>query len=442
MAKKQMHLGYAMYNTGTHPVGWTESAADIATDIRYFTHVARLAEAAKFDMVFRADVPFARLSNIEAWSRNPFHMNILEPLMLFSALSQVTTHIGLAATLSTSYTEPYNVARQLAALDHVSGGRAACNLVTSFSSQASRNFGIDEIPSHAERYARAREYVRVLKLLWDTYEDDAIVLDRAAGRYFDPQKFHPVDFDGEYIRVHGALNVARPPQGYPVLIQAGASPDGRAFAAEIAEVIFSGSSSLPEAKAFYADMKERVAACGRDPSQLKILPAVTVILGDSGAAAQAAFEALDSRAPHEVKLQYLADDLGVKLAGLPLDQPVPIKLLPQQTKLITAHFERVAAMVRERMPLRDMLRQYRRAVGDVVCGTASEVADRMDTWVAEAACDGFNLIVPVAPSGFEQFCAEVVPELQRRGSFRTEYTGSTLREHFGLVRPANSHMGR
>lgn len=443
MPKKQLHLGYAMYNTGTNPAGWMINRQDISTDIAHFAHLARLAEAAKLDMVFRADASFARLSNMEAYSRHPAFMNVFEPIVLLAALSQVTSRIGLAATISTTFTEPYNIARQLASLDHMSHGRIAWNVVTSFSAQAARNYGHDDVPTHEQRYSRAQEYLDVIRALWDTYEDDAILHDTKTGRYFEPKKFHPVNFDGQYIKVHGALNISRPPQGYPVTIQAGASDEGRQFAAEIAEVIFASSVEKTKAQAFYAEMKGRAAAAGRGEDALKILPAITIMVGDSKAEAEARVTALDDMVPVEVKLQLLSEHLGVKLNDLPLDQPVPLEMIPEKHRGITHYFSGVASMIRDRMPLREMLRFYRQVSGGtVLCGSPGEVADHLESWVSDSACDGFVVIVPSAPSGFEEFCARVVPELQRRGSFRKEYSGTTLREHLGLPRPANQHLGR
>jgi FMN-dependent oxidoreductase (nitrilotriacetate monooxygenase family) len=436
MSRKPIHLGYILYNAGTNPSGWTETPRGSANDIGYFTRLAQMAEAAKLDMVFRADAQYARTNNVEAWSRNPAHMNTFEPLTFFAALSQATTSIGLAGTISTTFTDPYNVARQLASLDHMSGGRAAWNVVTSFSAMAARNFGQANIPTHAERYSRAREYVDVIRALWDTYEDDAFVEDAERGYYFDPAKFHPVHFEGRWIKLDGALNIARPPQGYPVTIQAGASPPGRQLAAETADVVFASNVPKPDAQAFYMDMKARTSAAGRDPNMMKVLPALTIVVGDTEEAARAEYEALDAKVPNAVRLQQLSENLSVSLLDLPLDRPVPLEMLPAEPRGMTNAFNTAADMVRSGIMLRDMLRYYRvPSGGTVLHGTGQSIADFIESWVDDAACDGFTIITPSGGKGFERFCAEVVPELQRRGSFRKDYTGRTLRDHLGLHRP-------
>ncbi len=444
MSKKAIHLAYAMYNHGTHPMGWTQAPKGVATDMATFTRAARIAEVAKLDMILRADNLYARMDNIEAWARNPLHMNSFEPLTLLAAVSQATTHIGLAATVSTTYTEPYNVARQLAALDHISGGRAAWNVVTSYSSEAARNFGQKSLPVHDERYGRAREHVEATKALWDTYEDDAFVHDTGSGYYFDPKKFHPVSFEGKYLSVNGALNIARPPQGYPVIMQAGGSPQGRQLAAETAELIFTDSRPREQAQAFYADIQKRVVAAGRDPGLVKILPGLTVVVGDTAEEARRKYAALEEQVPDVVKIQSLSEGLGTSLMGLPLDQPVPEELIPPATRGGAGGYQFVRELIESRITLREMLPNYRKVVGagTPLCDTADKVADFMEEAVNEDACDGFVILVPSAPSAFELFCSTVVPELQRRNSFRREYSGRTLRDHFGLPRPPNQHVGR
>ncbi|MDH2348980.1 NtaA/DmoA family FMN-dependent monooxygenase [Bradyrhizobium sp. SSUT77] len=437
---KQIHLGYALYNYGTHPAGWTPHSRDIATKIEHFQHYAKIAEASKFDMVFRADALFAHTDHLEAWSRNPYHMNSIEPLTLFSALSQVTSKIGLAGTISTSYSEPYNVARQLASLDHLSHGRAAWNVVTSASSDAAKNFGQSKIPSHEARYGRAREYIEAIHALWDTYEEDAFVLDPSSGYYFDPQKFHPVSYAGKYVSVDGALNIARPPQGYPVLIQAGSSGPGKQFAAEFAEVIFSLNRDKHTAQAFYKDMRDRVSAAGRDPAGLKILPSLTVVVGETKAEAESYYASLEARVPNIVKLEQLTQDLGVDVTRLPLDRPVPLELLPRNTEYIQSVFQTATELVRTGKPLREILQFYRLSGwGTPLCGSAIEISDWIEEWVADEACDGFMIIGPSEPHGLETFSASVIPELQRRGSFRREYEGNTLRDHLRLPRPKSRH---
>lgn len=440
---KQVHLGYALDNYGTHPSGWSLHRTDVATQIEHFQRSAKIAESAKLDILFRADALGAHTDNVEAWSRNPYHMNSIEPLMFFSALSQVTSKIGLAGTISTSYSEPYNIARQLASLDHVSHGRAGWNVVTSYSSETAKNFGEAKILSHEERYSRAKEYIDVLHALWDTYEDDAFVLDPKTGYYFDPGKFHPVTYTGRHIKVEGALNIARPPQGYPVLIQAGSSGPGKKFAADTADVVISLSRDKRTAQGFYKDMRDRVSAAGRDPAGVKILPFLTVVVGDTKAEAEAYYSDLENRVSNVVKLQQLKTDLGVDLTGLPLDHPVPLELLPTKSEYIQDIFQAAADLVRTGKPLGEILRLYRVAShGAPLCGSPAEIADRIEEWVSEEACDGFVIRAPSEPRGLETFASKVIPELQARGSFRREYEGNTLRDHLGLPRPQNPHARR
>jgi len=434
-----MHLGYAMYNTGNHPTSWRQAELRAATTVGHFHRLAAIAEAAKLDMLFRADVPFARMSNVSAWSRHPQHMDVLEPLTLFAALSQVTTHIGLAGTVTTTYSEPYNVARQLASLDHLSHGRSAWNVVTSAKPEAAHAFGEEALPPHRERYRRAREYLEVCKKLWDSYEDDAVVQDPVSNRYFDPAKFHPIDYRGEYVKVRGALNLSRMPQGYPVIIQAGQSEDGKDFAAEVAEVIFASGSNLDKARDFDREMRQRLVAKGRAADSLRILPGLNVMVGDSREDAQARLAALDAQVHEEVHLQVLSEDFGVELGGLPMDEPVPRSMIPAGTDRIAGFFSRIVAMIDEGLTLREMAQRYRRG-GNTLCGSPAEIADHMEEWLAAEACDGFILTFPTAPDALQRFCTEVVPELQRRGLFRTEYEGTTLRDHLGLKRPPNGNL--
>lgn len=442
MSKKPIHLAYAMYNHGTHPMGWLPAPKGVATDIAIFQRTAMVAEAAKLDMIMRADNLYTRMDNIDVWARNPWHMNTFDPLTLLAALSQVTTRIGLGITISTTYSEPYNVARQLATLDHISSGRVSWNVVTSYSSEAARNFGHKSLPVHDERYGRAREYVRLVKALWDTYEDEAFIHDPDLGYYFDPKKFHPVSFEGKYLSVHGGLNVARPPQGYPVIMQAGGSPQGRQLAAETAELIFADNRPKDAAKAFYTDIKQRASAAGRDPNHLKVLPSLTVMIGDTSEEAQAKYAALEAQVPDVVKLQAMEERLGASLQNLPLDQPVPEEIIPPAIPGVEAGFKLMREMIQSRMTLREMTKHYRKVTvsGTPVCDTPAKVADIIEDLVSDNACDGFVILVPTAPAEFELFCSTVVPELQRRGAFRKEYSGKTLRDHFNLPRPKSQHV--
>ena len=279
--KKQMAIGALIHANGSHSASWLlqEAHPHASTDIDYYRGIAQLAERGKFDFFFIADTPAARTENLRVWSRSPLFMNVLEPITLLSAVAGATTHIGLGATASTSFFEPYNLARQFASLDHISHGRAAWNVVTSANDYAARNFGLDRLPPHSERYAKAREFVEVVEALWDTWEDGAFVYDRDACLSFLPEKFHGLEHKGKYFTVQGALNIERSPQGRPVIIQAGASDTGRDFAAETAEVVFGSGASLEEAKAFYGDLKGRMGKFGRQPDELKIATGISVVIG-------------------------------------------------------------------------------------------------------------------------------------------------------------------
>lgn len=442
MAPRMMSLGVLMHGTGTHPGSWLHPAtnANGNTDIAHFIKMAQLAEAAKFDLFFIADTPAARTNNLHAWSRFPMYMNCLEPVPLLSALAPVTSRIGLGGTTSTSFAEPYNVARQFAALDHISAGRAAWNVVTSANDYAARNFGLDALPPHAERYRRAQEFVAVVQALWDTWEDDAFILDRTSGVYLDPKKQHPVDHDGEFYRIHGALNIERTPQGQPVIIQAGQSEDGREFSAQVADIVFSSTPTFDRAQAFYRDMKSRLPKFGRTAQDLKVLPGISPIVGETLEEAERKYEYLQSLVHPEVRRQFLAEDLEADLSGLPMDQPIPEERIPAKSNLHQAYFDHIVEMIRvEKLTLGEMCRRYNRGRG-IMRGTPKSIVDFMEEWFTNGAADGFMVVPQTIPEGMEDFANHVVPELRRRGLFRKDYEGTTLRDHLGLARPANRHV--
>jgi len=442
MDKTQIALGVLVHANGSHPAGWLKSDAPrgASNDIDYYRSVAQLAEAGKFDLFFIADTPAARTEKLDAYSRYPHFMNCFEPITLLSAIAGFTQHIGLGATASTSFYEPYNLARLFASLDHITHGRAGWNVVTSANDYAARNFGLDKLPPHNERYAKAREFFQVVASLWDTWEDDAFIADKDDGRMFDPAKLHVTDHQGKYFTVYGALNMARSPQGHPVIIQAGSSEDGKSFAAETAEVVFSSDATLPAAQRFYTDLKGRMPAFGRDASQLKILAGLSAIVGSSQAEAEDKYQTLQAMIHPVVGLMRLGGDLEQDLSGLPLDEPVPIEMIPKKANLHQAYFNQIANHIREqKLTLRQLYMSYER--GKVtVCGTAAQIVDQMEEWTDAKACDGFMLAPHVIPNDLREFVGEVVPELQRRGRLRKEYTGRTLRENLGLDRPVNRHV--
>ncbi len=424
---------------GLHPGSWMhrDAVRGAATDIGYYRGIAQLAERGLFDLFFIADTPAARTDGLDAWSRYPLFMNSFEPLTVLSAVSGATTGIGLGGTASTSFFEPYNLARQFASLDHISGGRAAWNVVTSANAYCAKNFGLDALPPHAERYARAREFVGLVQRLWDTYGDGAVLEDKASGVYFDPARFHVTHHEGKSFRLHGALNIARPPQGHPVLIQAGASDIGRDFAAEIAEVVFGTATDVGEARAFYADLKARAVARGRTPESMKILAGLSVVVAASRQEAEDRHAEMGALMQPIVGKFFLGNDLEVDLSDLPLDEPIPPELIPKEAKFHKAYFDQIVHEIRTRNPtLRQLYMSYERGKS-TMRGSPADIADTMQAWMEADAADGFMLTFNQLPHDLEAFVTLVVPELQRRGVFRTAYEGPHLRDLLGLARPRN-----
>ncbi|WP_410796017.1 LLM class flavin-dependent oxidoreductase [Palleronia sp. LCG004] len=414
--------------------------ADAATSLAHWTDVAQTAEAGCMDFLFIADSPAVAPGPFEASARWTNSMNRLEPLTLLSALATQTSHLGLAATASTSFTEPYNLARMFASLDHLSGGRAAWNVVTSDHLATSYNYGQDGLEPHSIRYEKADEFLDVVKGLWDSYDDDAFVADKESGYYFAPDRLHQLDHEGAHFKVRGPLNMARPPQGHPVIVQAGGSDAGRELAARTAEVIFSVGSSLEDAKAFYADVKGRMAKYGRDPDDLKILPGIPVYVGKTHAEAQAKLDALSDSLHPDAGLSLLQMFMtGVDFSGLDLDEPVPEDRVQQASNASKAIYSVARKLILEdRLTLRQMIQHWAaQSSHTLFLGDPVEVADKMQHWIDEGAGDGFIIMSPVQGSYLKDFTSLVVPELQKRGVFRTEYTGKTLRENLGLARPVS-----
>ncbi|KJC46587.1 nitrilotriacetate monooxygenase [Bradyrhizobium sp. LTSP857] len=435
-----MAIGALVHANGSHAASWLmdEARPHASTDIDYYREMAQLAERGKFDFFFIADTPAARTENLKAWSRSPLFMNVLEPLTLLSAIAGATSRIGLGATASTSFYEPYNIARLFSSLDHISHGRAAWNVVTSANDYAARNFGLDRLPPHADRYAKAKEFIDVVEALWDSWEDGAFVYDKATCQSFIPEKQHLVDHQGKYFTVHGVLNLERPPQGRPVIIQAGASDTGRDFAAEYAEVVFGSSGNLDGAIAFYRDLKERMGKFGRHPDDLKIASGISVVIGESEQEARDKLDSWQELVHPDVGVLRLSQDLETDLSDLPLDEPVPVSRIPATSNLHKAYFDEIAGLIRQGLTLRDITRRFNRAKA-TFCGTPTQVADHMESWIEAGACDGFMISFVALPSTMQDFVTKVVPELQRRGVFRNDYEGRTLREHLGLSRPENRH---
>ncbi|MFE1294332.1 MULTISPECIES: LLM class flavin-dependent oxidoreductase [unclassified Streptomyces] len=440
MTARQLHLNAFLMNTGHHEASWRlpESDPYAHVDLAHYVRLARTAERGAFDSLFLADGP-------QLWSnlaQRP--AGALEPLTLLTALATATEHIGLIATASTSYNSPYNLARKLASLDIISGGRAGWNVVTTAGAEAARNFGLDAEPAHAERYARAAEFLDVALKLWDSWEDDAVVADKAAGVWGDDGKIHPARHRGTYFSVAGALNVPRTPQGYPLLVQAGSSEDGKAFAARYAEAVFTAQQTLADAQAFYADLKARTAAAGRDPEHLKVLPGIVPVLGSTEAEARAAERLLEDHIVHDHGVARLESLLHLAPGTLELDAELPGDLPPEDA--IEGAKSRYTLVVelarRERLTVRRLIGRLGGGRGHfTVAGTPEQIADVIETWFTRGAADGFNVMPPVLPSGLDAFVDHVVPILRERGLFRAEYgPRRTLRERYGLPRPANQYL--
>ena len=440
MAKRdgQLSLGAFLLFTGHHAAAWRHPTASDSTSLSDFAHFARVAEDAKFDAVFLADGVNARVQNVESASRKA-HAGFypFEPITLLSALATVTSRIGLVATASTSFSDPYNLARQFASLDHLSGGRAGWNLVTSADPSAAYNFSRDAIIAHADRYKRAEEFVDVVTGLWDTSDDDAFLRDRASGVYFHPEKVRPLDHRGAFFQVRGPLNIPRPPQGHPVVVQAGSSEPGKELAARTAEAVFTAQQTLEGSIAFYSDLKGRLAKYGRTADDMKILPGVFPVVGKTRQEAEDKFEQLQALLEPSVGLDMLADLAGVdEVRTLPVDALISELPETEGGKSRRALFLELAA--RENLTLRQLYQRVAGARGHwQVVGTAKEIADELEERFVNYGADGFNIMSPVLPWGLTDFVELVVPELRRRGLFRSEYQGSTLREHLGLKRPAS-----
>ena len=433
---RQLHINLFIQSRGHHEASWRHPGSSKLplTDIRYSVEMAQKAEAGLFDSIFFADV-LGLWNDVE---KTPF--NWLEPITTLAAISMATHRVGLIGTASTTYTEPYNLARQFSSLDHISRGRIGWNIVTTWSPQAGGNFSSVGQVSHGDRYARAEEYMAVVKGLWDSWSDDAVLDDRSGGRYADPKRVRRVDHAGEHYKMAGPLNLPRSPQGRPVLVQAGSSDTGRQFAARHAEAVFTAHLEKATAKAFYADLKALVADVGRNPAEVLILPGLSPIIGSTEAEARRYADELNALADPEIGRQRLSLRFGGHdFSQLPMDKPLVPEDFPDPGTVEAARSrtEVIVGFVRQERPtLRQLLAKLAGARGHFTFeGTPEQVADLMQQWLADGAADGFNLMPPVLPQMLDVFIAEVVPILQRRGLFRTAYAGETLRSHLGLTRP-------
>ena len=437
MAKRQLKLGAFMRPISIHTGAWRYPGAvpDANFNFPFIKRMIRKLEAGKFDAFFMADHLAVLNMPVEALKRS-HTVTSFEPFTLLSALAAVTENIGLVATGSTTFDAPYHVARRFASLDHISGGRAGWNIVTTSNPDAALNFGLDDHMEHAERYKRAREFYDVVTGLWDSFADDAFPRDVASGIYMDPEKMHVLDHKGAYLKVRGPLNIARPVQGWPVIVQAGASEDGRQLAAETAEAVFTGGGPIGDARALYADIKGRMARLGRDPDHLKILPGAFVVVGDSVEEAREKRALLDSKVDYANAIASLSINLGTDASQFDPDAPLPDDI--PDTNASKSGRERVIALARrENLTVRQLAQRLGGYAGSAFVGTPTGIADEMQEWLETEASDGFNIMFPYLPEGLDDFVDRVVPELQRRGIFRKEYEGRTLRENLGLPRPEN-----
>lgn len=432
-APRQMHLNAFLMGVGHHEAAWRPpwSRPHDILDVGHFQHLARIAERGRLDSVFFAD-------GLAIGHAARHHVpNALDPVLLLTAIATATEHIGLISTASTGFSEPYTLARQFATLDHLSAGRAGWNIVTSGGDAEARDFGRDAADEHDRRYARAAEFLDVVTGLWDSWDDAAFVADKASGTFADTDLLHTLDHRGEFFGVRGPLNVPRGPQGHPLLVQAGSSPAGREFAARHAEAVFTAHQTLDDAQEFYRDLKARAAGHGRDPGQTAILPGIVPVLGATEAEARDLERRLDDLLVTDHGVAQVSTMLGLDLSEHPLDRPLPQLPPIEQINGNRSRYDLVARMAeREGLTLREILARLGGGRGHrVVTGTPEQVADTLEVWFTEYAADGFNIMAPHLPRGLEDFVDHVVPELRRRGLFRTEYSATTLRGHYGLSRP-------
>ena len=433
MSKRKMSLGVFFMGSGHHIAAWRHpnTPHDGYENIDFYIDLAKTAEKGKLDMLFISDA----LSLTE--KSHPSELVRFEPTTLISYLAAVTEKIGLVATASTTYNEPFNLARKFASIDHLSKGRAAWNIVTSYYENDALNFGLSRHPEHDERYEIADEFVEVVKKLWNSWESDALPRDKEQGTYFLPEKLHPANHEGKYFKVKGPLNASRPTQGYPVFIQAGSSPRGRKFASKTAEVIFTAQQTLKEAQDFYKDIKQQARTNNRSPESIKILPGLSPVVGFTEEEARAKYEELQSLIPEDIALAFLSDYLGgLDLSGYDLDAP-----LPEDIPVTNGNQSRRELIIdlakREQLTVRQLATYVAGARGHrIIFGSPEQIADQMQEWFDHKAADGYNLLFPYYPTLFEDFVEFVIPVLQKRGIFREDYEGTTLREHLGLQVPA------
>lgn len=441
ISQRQLRLGAFMRPVSIHTASWRypDGMPDANFNLGAIVGFAKKLEQGCFDAFFMADHLAVLNMPMEALKRSAT-VTSFDPLTLLPALAMVTKHLGLIATASTTFEPAYTIARRFASLDHISGGRAAWNMVTTSNPDAALNFGLDEMMDHGDRYRRAREFVDVITGLWDSWADDAFIRDAAGGIYFDPDKLHVLDYKGEYLSVRGPLNIARPIQGWPVIVQAGASEAGRQLAAETAEVIFAAQATLAEGKKFYADIKGRMDKLGRPRDHLKVMPGAFVVVGDTEAEAREKRALLDSLVHYDSGIASLSIALGHDASGFDPDGPLPE--IPESNASKSGRERVLALAARENLTVRQLAGRLGGYSGLAMVGTPAMVADQMEQWLREEGCDGFNVMFPYLPGGLDDFVDRVVPILQRRNLFRHAYEGRTLRENLGLSRPENRFFAK
>lgn len=435
-AARQMRLGAFMRPVGIHTAWWRYPGAwpDANFNLKHLIRFAQKLEQGRFDAWFMAD-HLAVLNMPMAALKRSATVTSFDPLTLLPALAMFTERLGLIATASTTFEAPYLIARRFASLDHISGGRAGWNLVTTSNPDSALNFGLTEHMEHGERYRRAREFFDVVTGLWDSFAEDAFVQDVEEGIFFDPDRMHVLDHKGEFLSVRGPLNIARPIQGWPVIVQAGASDAGRQLAAETAEMVFAGGGPLADTQAYYADVKARARHYGRDPDHIKILPGCLVVVGDTVEEAKQKRALLDSRVHPDSGIASLSIALGCDAAKFDLDGPLPD--IPESNASKSGRERVIARAQRDNLTVRQLAQIAGSYGGLAMVGTPKTIVDQMEEFFLGNACDGFNIMFPWVPGGLDDFVDRVVPELQRRSLFRREYEGKTLRENLGLPRPEN-----
>lgn len=432
---RELKLGAFLWPTGHHIAAWRhpDVPADSGTNFSHFVDVARTAERGLFDMLFFADQLAIFNDTPDKLSRNSYMVRI-EPFTLLAGLATATKHIGLVCTATTTYDEPYHIARRFASLDLVSGGRSGWNVVTSANPAEAANFNRDEHVEHDERYRRAWEFVDVVQALWDSWEDDAFIRDKKTGMYLDPDKMHTINHRGQYFRVRGPLNVSRSPQGRPVIVQAGSSEAGRGLASGVAEVVFTAHQNLRDAQLFYDDIKSRAADFGRNPDHVKVMPGVFVTVGSSEQEAKDKYDELQQLIDPKIALAQLSTFIKFDLSSYPFDGPLPD--LPEAVTVSSRPAMLLKLARQENLTIRQLALHIAGSRGHwTLIGTAQQIADQLEEWFRKGGADGFNYMPPAIPGSLADFVDLVVPELQRRGIYRSQYQGTTFRDNLGLPHP-------